>query len=164
MAGMFEGIGGGANSSEMRLAMARLDALERLVMAQTREHLALAAGVESRLAAIEAVLTDEQRQDLGLAELAKKTPPGGGGDAIAFKHEYMDTATGETERTPKTPQHLADRIRADLNSPRPDAQDRAKALRMVLARFSDAHDGLCAICGEYHNRHLSTCWRPLVSA
>lgn len=137
MAGLFEG-NGGAGSSEIRLALARLDALEHMVLSMTREHMALAAGD------------------------AKKTPPGGGVDAITFRHEYMDTATGETERTPKTPQHLADRIRADLNSPRPDAQDRAKALRMVLARFSDAHDGLCAICGQYHDRHLSTCWRPLV--
>lgn len=44
-----------------RLAHLRIDALDRLVQAMMKEHLALAAGVESRLAAIEAVLTDEQR-------------------------------------------------------------------------------------------------------
>lgn len=91
-----------------------------------------------------------------------------GGGAIAFRHEYMDTATGETERTPKTTQksttaeHIAGVVRADLNSPRPDAQDIVRPLLIVLDRYAQKHDGLCAICGEYHDRHLSTCWRPLV--
>lgn len=91
MAGMFEGSGAGAGAGEIRLVMARLDAIERMVLSLTREHLAQGAGMESRLAAIESALS----LDLRLAELAKKTPPGGGGDAIAFRHEYMDTAAGE---------------------------------------------------------------------
>ena len=51
-----------------RLAHLRIDALDRLVQAMMKEHLALAAGVESRLAAIESVLTREQPEDAGLAD------------------------------------------------------------------------------------------------
>lgn len=162
------------DTTTMALVYARLAALDQRVLAMAREHMALAAGVEGRLAAIEARLASVEKRteivSMGPAVdhagiTATPTPRGaraGLGSVADLSglrvsgvriHQAIDAAGNA--------QHLADMIHKDLKHSTGSA---SHGLIAALDRYADEHDGLCAICGEYHNHHLSTCWKRLFNA